>query len=66
MRHGRTCCVAPIKHLYLLWGYDKLTEGKVTDLKNLMETLQLTLDQAMNALKIPMEEREMFEKMIRD
>ena len=41
-----------------------ILKGKVIDIKNLMETLQLTLDQAMNALKIPQEERETLKEMI--
>ena len=41
-----------------------IMEGKMLSLKNLMETLQLTLDQAMNALKIPQEERETLKKMM--
>lgn len=41
-----------------------IMEGKMLSLRNLMETLQLTLDQAMNALKIPQEEREALENMM--
>ena len=41
-----------------------IMEGKMLSLKNLMETLQLTMDQAMNALKIPQEERETIKKML--
>lgn len=41
-----------------------LMEGKMLSLKNLMETLQMTLDQAMNALKIPQEERDTLRKMM--
>ena len=31
--------------------------GRLTDIKNLMDSLQLTAEQAMDALKIPVEER---------
>ena len=31
--------------------------GRLTDIKNLMDSLQLTAEQAMDALKIPKEER---------
>ena len=41
-----------------------IERGKVFALKNLMETLQLTLEQAMNALKIPQEERGKLLKMM--
>ena len=41
-----------------------IIEGKEIDLRNLMETLQLTLEQAMNALKIPQEERGNLIKMM--
>ena len=41
-----------------------MRQGKMLDLQNLMETLQLTLEQAMNALKIPQEERETLIKMM--
>ena len=32
-------------------------KGRLTDIKNLMDSLQLTAEQAMDALKIPKEER---------
>lgn len=41
-----------------------MMEGKVLALRNIMETMQLTLDQAMNALKIPQEERENLKKLV--
>ena len=34
------------------------------DIQNLMETLQLSAEQAMDALKIPQEERENYKKML--
>ena len=34
--------------------------GRLTDIKNLMDSLQLTAEQAMDALKIPKEERESY------
>lgn len=34
-------------------------------LRNLMETLQLTVDQAFDALKIPEEERKKYSKMLK-
>ena len=37
---------------------------KVIDIKNLMETLKLTLEQAMDALKIPSDERAMYAGMV--
>lgn len=43
-----------------------IRQGKLLDLQNLMETLQLTLEQAMNALKIPQEERETLIKMMNE
>lgn len=41
-------------------------QGELLALKNIMESMQLTLEQAMNALKIPMEEREELEKTLRE
>lgn len=41
-----------------------IKRGKLLDLQSLMETLHLSLEQAMNALKIPQEERESLIKMI--
>ena len=32
-------------------------DGRITDIKNLMDSFQLTAEQAMDALKIPKEER---------
>ena len=34
------------------------------DIQNLMETLQLSAEQAMDALKIPQEKRENYKKML--
>ena len=39
--------------------------AKVLDLQNLMETLKLTLDQAMDALKIPADQRSMYAGMVK-
>lgn len=41
-----------------------MEQGKLLALNNLMESLQMTLEQAMNALKIPQEERETLIKMM--
>ena len=38
--------------------------AKVIDIKNLMETLKLTLEQAMDALKIPTDQRSMYAGMV--
>ena len=37
-----------------------LAEGQERDLRNLMDSLSLTAEQAMDALKIPTEEREKY------
>ena len=42
-----------------------IKRGKLLDLQSLMETLHLSLEQAMNALKIPQEERESLIKMMK-
>lgn len=42
-----------------------MTEGVVTSIKNIMETLDLTLDQAMAALKVPDEEREKYADLVK-
>ena len=39
-------------------------ETLVQSIRNLMETLKLTLEQAMDALKIPTEERAMYAGMV--
>ena len=39
-------------------------EGKIESLRNIMQTLNLTVQQAMDALKIPQEEREKYASMI--
>ena len=41
-----------------------IRQGKMLDLQSIMETLHLTMEQAMNALKIPQEERETLIKMM--
>jgi len=38
--------------------------SKIIDIKNLMETLKLTIEQAMSALKIPAGEQEMYRKLV--
>lgn len=43
-----------------------IIQGELLALKNIMESMQLTLEQAMNALKIPMKEREELEKTLRE
>ena len=39
------------------WLREGTMNGRLTDIKNLMDSLQLTAEQAMDALKIPKEER---------
>ena len=41
-----------------------ITSNTLQSIRNLMETLQLTAEQAMDALKIPEEEREKYMKML--
>ncbi len=46
-------------------GMEKgLLQGKADDLRNLMDSLSLTASQAMDALKIPADEREKYEAML--
>ncbi len=40
------------------------TETMLTSLKNLMESMKWTLDEAMNALRVPESERPKFRKML--
>ena len=39
-------------------------QERIASIRNLMETLQLSVEQAMDALKIPQEERENYKKML--
>jgi len=41
-----------------------IAKGTLRSIRNLMETLQLTAEQAIDALKIPEEEREKYMKML--
>lgn len=43
---------------------EKLTESKLEDVKNIMETMKLSIDQAMDALKIPTSQREIILKKL--
>lgn len=43
---------------------EKEQQTKVLDIKNLMETLKLTLDQAMDALKIPSDQKGMYAGLV--
>ena len=39
-------------------------ESKIEDVKNIMETMKLSIEQAMDALKIPTSQREMILKKL--
>ena len=43
---------------------EKVTESKLEDVKNIMETMKLSIEQAMDALKIPTSQREMILKKL--
>ena len=43
---------------------EKVTESKLEDVKNIMETMKLSIEQAMDALKIPISQREMILKKL--
>lgn len=43
---------------------EKVTESKLKDVKNIMETMKLSIEQAMDALKIPTSQREMILKKL--
>ena len=44
--------------------YQGMEEARLTSLQNLMDTMKLTLPEAMNALKIPATEYEKYAKVI--
>lgn len=44
--------------------YQGMEEARLTSLQNLMDTMKLTLPEAMNALKIPAAEYEKYAKVI--
>lgn len=44
----------------LLWGASGIIEGILTSIRNLIETTGMSMEQAMNALKIPEEDKNMY------
>ena len=51
------------KQIYEAWINDGRAEDKTESIKNLMSTLNVSIDQAMDILKTPPEERQYFKEM---